>query len=793
MNQPPPIRPAPPPVRPAPRRLPLAPAEGWATIFLIAVLAVAVGTSIADARWVLGRGDLTGFLPLAALGGVGWGILGAKVGWGRWTTHVLGAVVAALVVPLLVGPLVDPGVSGLSAAYVATASSTVQAFLDLTVRSRTVTQEYGHFLLVLGLVVWGTGQFAGYAALGHRRPLGAIFVTGLVLLVNVAIPNDPAGHQFWILVAFSTAALLLLVRLHAEDMRAGWLRRRIGDPRQVSNLYLRGGTVFVVVAVGGSLLLTSTAASAPLGGAFAGVDDRLVEVGQAFQRYLPFGGPGTRLSGVSFGPTASITGLWVTDPTPALEITVPAGDTTPYYWGAYAYDQFIENGWSISTNTRIGRAAGSPILAGTGDAIEAPSLRHTLAFSVRNLDFTGTQIFTPDAPATVDVSTDLTVIGSGRYFAGLEATGSWTSYRATALVPTASVTGFTANKLRAASTAYPAEIASIYRDVPTGAIGPSAQRLLAQIRAKAIQLNGQAVGGDPSNWTVDPYDLAAAAVAVLRSNQFTYSTDVTDLASACSQLSTVECFAEYRRGYCQYYATTMAILLRAAGVPTRFVQGWLPGVRDPTTGEETILRSNSHAWVEVYFPGYGWIPFDPTGNGQTQPAVLPAGPVVPPAPAATPAPVASGGRGPDRTPNHGEGAGSTSGSNPAAPPSSAPFIVVAVMLLIVVGGLAAAAYRRGPRGPIQPESAWARIVRLAGRFGWAPRPTQTPFEYATALGEVLPVARPDLQLVAHAKVEVAYGRRTLDDARLARVRAAERRLRIVLLRLLLRRPRPRPK
>ncbi|MHB8459552.1 MAG: transglutaminase TgpA family protein [Candidatus Limnocylindrales bacterium] len=773
--------------RTAARRPPLGPAEGWTTIALLGALVLPVAWSIADARWVLGRGELTSFLPLAAIGGVGWGILGAKVGWGRWTTHLLGAVVAALVLPIVIGPLIDPRASGLAASYVATASSAIEAILDLTVRDRTVTQEYGHFLLVLGILVWGTSQFAGYAALGHRRPLGAIFVTGLVLLANIALTKDLAGHQLWFLVMFSAAALFLLVRLHVEEARAGWLRRRIGDPRQVSNLYLRGGSVFVGVAIAGSLVLTTTAASAPLGTAFSGLDDRLVEVGQAFQRYLPFGGPGTRLSGVSFGPTASITGLWVTDTAPALQITVPAGDSTPYYWRAYAYDRFVENGWSISSNTRQGRVPGSPILAGTGDAVAAPTLRHELRFTVTNVAFAGTQIFSPDAPATVNVPTELTVIGADRYFAGLDATSGWSSYTATALVPTTATGGFTANRLRAASTDYPADIASTYLDVPAGTIGSYGQQLLAQIRSVALRMNGQARGGDPSTWALDPYDLAAAAVAVLRSSEFSYSTDVTDLATPCSQLSTVECFAEYRRGYCQYFATTMAILLRAAGVPTRFVQGWLPGTRDPSSGVETILRSNSHAWVEVYFPGYGWFPFDPTGNGDTQPVALPAGPVVPTAPPATPGPAASdGARGPDRTPNRGGAAGSSSGTTPAAP-SSAPFVVLAMILLVAVGGLVFAAYRRGPRGPTQPESAWAGVVRLAGRFGWAPRPTETPFEYATALGEALPVARPDLQLVARAKVEVAYGRRTLDPGRLAGVRASERRLRVVLLRLVLRR------
>ena len=66
----------------------------------------------------------------------------------------------------------------------------------------------------------------------------------------------------------------------------------------------------------------------------------------------------------------------------------------------------------------------------------------------------------------------------------------------------------------------------------------------------------------------------------------------------------------------------MAMLMRMAGVPARYVQGFLPGERDPA-GVETVRLSNSHAWVEVYFPGYGWIPFDPTGGGVGRTTSLP--------------------------------------------------------------------------------------------------------------------------------------------------------------------------
>ena len=84
-------------------------------------------------------------------------------------------------------------------------------------------------------------------------------------------------------------------------------------------------------------------------------------------------------------------------------------------------------------------------------------------------------------------------------------------------------------------------------------------------------------------------------------------------------------------------------------------------------------------------------------------------------------------------------------------------------------------------------------MRLARRFGLGPRPAQTVYEYAGMLGEAMPTVRPELAMVANAKVEVAYGRRALGEERLRAMRAASVRLRVQLLRMAvrgrLRRPR----
>jgi protein-glutamine gamma-glutamyltransferase len=67
-----------------------------------------------------------------------------------------------------------------------------------------------------------------------------------------------------------------------------------------------------------------------------------------------------------------------------------------------------------------------------------------------------------------------------------------------------------------------------------------------------------------------------------------------------------------RQGFCEHIATSMALLLREVGIPTRLVTGFGPGERNPLTGYFDVRERDAHAWVEVLYPGVGWVPYDPT-------------------------------------------------------------------------------------------------------------------------------------------------------------------------------------
>jgi protein-glutamine gamma-glutamyltransferase len=148
-----------------------------------------------------------------------------------------------------------------------------------------------------------------------------------------------------------------------------------------------------------------------------------------------------------------------------------------------------------------------------------------------------------------------------------------------------------AEQLRAASTDYRDEIREDYLQLPEG--------LDARITELARQVTA------PGK---NPYDKAKVLEQFLRS-RFRYTLKLTENSGA-------DPLARFlfvtRAGHCEYFASAMAIALRTQGIPTREVNGFLAGEYNDLAGDYIVRASDAHSWVEVYFPGNGWVTFDPT-------------------------------------------------------------------------------------------------------------------------------------------------------------------------------------
>lgn len=113
-----------------------------------------------------------------------------------------------------------------------------------------------------------------------------------------------------------------------------------------------------------------------------------------------------------------------------------------------------------------------------------------------------------------------------------------------------------------------------------------------------------------------PFEKAIALESWFRSPAFRYSTNIvpghgaTDLAAWLLELGS----PNYRTGYCENFATSMAVMARTIGIPSRVVLGFTPGTPQGD-GTIVVLDRNAHAWVELWMPTQGWVRFDPTPRG----------------------------------------------------------------------------------------------------------------------------------------------------------------------------------
>jgi protein-glutamine gamma-glutamyltransferase len=151
--------------------------------------------------------------------------------------------------------------------------------------------------------------------------------------------------------------------------------------------------------------------------------------------------------------------------------------------------------------------------------------------------------------------------------------------------------------VRTAGTDYPPALRDTYLQLPP--LDPRIPELARQI-------------GERGN---TPYDKARAIESYLRAH-YGYTLDLT----GPPQSDPLAYFLfEKRAGHCEYFAAAMTVMVRSLGIPARYVNGFLTGEYNDVGGDFVVRASDAHSWVEVYFPTYGWLTFDPTPPSDEKP------------------------------------------------------------------------------------------------------------------------------------------------------------------------------
>ena len=445
--------------------------------------------------------------------------------------------------------------------------------------------------LVLALAAYTAAGVAAFLALGLRRALPAVIV--LLVVVGFALTVDDVTRVVWVPLLFLVLAGCVLVLSRT-------LKRTSGRMRDA----LLGGAVGVIATFLAFALLATTpaAASKPL------QDWRTWGVPQPSSVYV--------FNWLQNYPRL----LDTANKTVVMEVDSPI----PTYWRANSLDTFTGSAW-LATQPFLTQLDGESSNGSFSYVIssrkpQATGQTVTETFHVQSV-FTNYLFSGGDARMlTLDEDADIRTNDGGALHSS-EALGPDFTYRLAAFVPLV-----TPKSLVGLGRDYPSSVTRRYLTLPflhlseLGTADPAAKweatyGATGVSRDMSEWLGLYVLNKDIIGTATDPYDITLRIEEYLR-KFYTYT--LTPPASVYRSPYAAFLF-DTRTGYCQHFAGAMALLLRFNGIPARVAVGFATGeLQNPASssgngsGTFVVTTNNAHSWVEAYFPGVGWLPFDPT-------------------------------------------------------------------------------------------------------------------------------------------------------------------------------------
>jgi hypothetical protein len=760
--------------------------HGWVSFGLgFATLETAI-YSVEAAHWINPQSNLTLILGLAMLAA----LLLSRAGLRGWVVHPLALLAGAGLTIWQSAGLIQPmdGISGLEQM-----ARGLQSWWNLALNGRPAEGTI-HFAVFLAAYTWVAGYFSGWALLKHASPWPAVVLGGLTILVNLGNLSEPYYLPFflYLLLAILLLGQATLARYYREHKSGGKpYSRRIAVTLVISAL-----VVAVVVApvawftpavrasAEGNAIVEGLPFRDELDGIFmnflARVRSQKPDLLAANQFAVYFGNP-----------------LDLSD-TVHFEVET----RQPFYWRTRVYDLYSAGGWFSSRSLESGAQAVTSesvpekllkrsqttftviprlktdllLSAGQYESADLAASRLTLAplnFDV-NLISAYVDYALPADVAVIAESLRAQRSGAGafglsqvqqklppdlqlksigptrlaptpenfelaagrRRLSTLELvrrpSGAGETVGVVATKPltpgqrytvTSDITAATPAELSRAGEVYPHQVLDYYLSLPSD--------LPARVRQLAKGLTEGAR---------TPYEKVVSIKQYL--GRLTYDPNP---ESPPAGTDAVEYFLfEKQRGYCYYFASAATVMLRASGVPARLVTGYLPGRWDAEEGRTTVLARDYHAWVDVYFPNYGWVEFDPTPPIGDTPVVFPNSLIsigeLPPE---------------ELLPETVAEPGITDPSTAFTTESSdQEGLIIALSVVAALLGLFLWARRFWAYGGVKGVYARMRLMAVIGRIG--PRAQQTPLDFGAALAGRFPAQAESIELICRAYTYVRY-------------------------------------
>jgi len=633
------------------------------SLLLVWAMVIVTAQALAAAHWTDGLGALVPISLLAA----GLGFLLAKSHYSELFALILSTMYSlAGILVISAYTLVENGPLWVRTDILL---GQVKTWLDEAIAGQRPANDGVVFVLFLAVLFWFMGHNAAWHVFRVNRVWRVILPAGLVLVTNQFYYQGDVPLDRY-LAGFVVLALLLLIRSHFKVREYEWFDHQVSFRPVMWRAFFWTGAVLAVTLVALAWRAPTARDDRDLSRVRELLSgDTLVKLADLWNRlFSSLEGQGIATADYYGGTELQLSGAIQLGDQPVMLVQVEGPPGVRYYWRSTVYDAYdaAARRWRhIRTVRAFTDEAGlqfniGPLLPGARAAV-----RQQVTMLIRSTDLihAAPQPSAMGLPVEAELDcvedfgrscvntngpTDVAII---RARAPLR---SGDSYTVTSLVSVAS-----ASALRTAGQDYPDWVLRLYLQGASD-VSPRVRELAAQIIRQA--------------GAVTPYDQARAIEFWLRTNiQYNES-----IPTPPRGRDPIEWFLfEQRQGYCNYYATAMVLMLRSQGIPARMAAGFAQGTWDPERQIYLVRERDAHTWVEVYFPGYGWVEFEPTAdeapiNRQDDMAPQALLPTVTPVPTPTPLATATPTL-PPPTPEGGAAATPTGvSSNPLVPASPTP-------------------------------------------------------------------------------------------------------------------------
>ncbi len=562
----------------------------WVSIFILFILVETSASRLVTTNW-------TTFLFLGqTVAYIGFTV-GIALGYTRYSQRLsrgISFLYMIIFLPLQWTLIIDQTAS-LEEQFLSVGGRLLVSYSDFF--ARRPVEDPIFFITLITIGFWIIGASAAFQLMRKQNYLASVLPSAIVLIFIHSYDSYLNG-RIWIIAFFAFMALLLLGRLNHLANKKSWRERHIFLSPD-NNIDL---TSIMTVAAALIIFIAWTPPASPSGLASAiQTWNRLTQPWRDFTERMEnavsaLESPSGGIRGEFYGTEIALgRGFPLSD---ALMFRVgapelPSNQKPPrYYWRGYTYDYFEKGQWYTTGSSLQDYSPADTISIPLPINAEQPA-----RFIFQTGELTFSLVYAPSEPVWFSRRGSTRNLPAG----GRQEAISWYATPALLGGETYQVDAVLRNpdtgQLREAGQYYPAWVSDKYLQLPDG------------FSPRIIEL-AQELTTENDN----PYDKAVAITRYLRDN-IDY---VESLPQTPHNEDPLEWMLfENKQAYCVYYASAEVLMLRSLGIPARLAVGFAEGerVEDIREGDEYIVRKlDAHAWPEVYFPGIGWIEFEPTGS-----------------------------------------------------------------------------------------------------------------------------------------------------------------------------------